>query len=52
MILYVFLLEMEFVQSLFCLLFGNFFTKQCKSIGFSFPFDAFRSVKGKLSRPY
>lgn len=52
MILYVFLLEIEFVQSLFRVLFGNFFTKQCKSIGFTFPFDVFRYVKGKLSHPY
>lgn len=52
MILYVFLLEIEFVQPLFCGLFGNFFTKQCKSIGFTFPFDAFRYVKGKPSHPY
>lgn len=52
MILYAFLLEIEFVQPLFCGLFGIFFTKQCKSIGFTFPFDAFRYVKGKLSRPY
>lgn len=52
MILYVFLLEIEFVQSLFCLLFGTFFTKQCKNIGFTLPFDVFRYVKGKLSHPY
>lgn len=51
-ILYAFLLEIEFVQPLFCGLFGIFFTKQCKSIGFTFPFDAFRFVKGKFSRPY
>lgn len=52
MILYVFLLEIEFVQPLFCSLFGNLFTKQCKSIGFTLPFDAFRYVKGQLSHPY
>lgn len=52
MILYVFLLEIEFVQPLFCLLFGTFFTKECKNIGFALPFDAFRYVKGKLSHPY
>lgn len=52
MILYVFLLEIEFVQPLFCGLFGIFFTKQCKIIGFTFPFDALRYVKGKLLHPY
>lgn len=52
MILYVFLLEIEFVQPLFCGLFGIFFTKQCKNMGFTLPFDAFRYVKGKLSHPY
>lgn len=52
MILYVFLLEIEFVQPLFYGLFGNLFTKQCKNIGFTFPFDAFRYVKGKLLHPY
>lgn len=51
-ILYAFLLEIEFVQPLFCGLFGIFFTKQCKNIGFTLPFDAFRYVKGKLSHPY
>lgn len=51
-ILYVFLLEIEFVQPLFCVLFGTFFTKQCKNIGFTLPFDVFRYVKGKLSHPY
>ena len=51
-ILYAFLLEIEFVQPLFCLLFGTFFTKQCKNIGFTLPFDVFRYVKGKLSHPY
>lgn len=52
MILYVFLLEIEFVQSLFCGLFGIFFTKECKNIGFTLPFDAFCSVKSRLSYPY